>query len=211
MEILHLGGWPIFMGKKPEEMHVDQRRMFNIIKNIQNEFEPEEAQKVLNHLSIFNSLEGAEAISDVFLRARKKEVPLAKILEVFGEECDKNWCEQVSLVRGDPGAARDIGKKNRKSLYNMCKAFGIPLPKFAKTSKIPSGPFVVESVHGRFYRFGREDKKGCRLMRHSGLYSGEQGSYVKVLKLIIGEDMVVHYDDYGYTSFKVLSIIEQAS
>lgn len=210
MDIVNLGGWPVFLNRDPEKMHVDQKRMFNVIKNIQKEFKPEEVQKVLNHLTIFRNLEGAEAVSDVFLRARKKEVPLAEILEAFGEEHEKNWCEQVSLVRGDPSAVGDIGKKNRESLCSMCKVFGIPLPKFADVPEVPPGPFVVESVQGRFYRFGKENKDGYRFMRYSGTYSGEE-SYVRVLKLIVGEDMVVHYEDKGYTSFKALSIIEQAS
>lgn len=193
------------MDKSPEKMHADQRRMFNVIKSVRGEFKPKEAELIFSYLSIFN-LHAVEAITNIFLMARRSGVPLSKVLKLVEKEYKKNWSKHSFTPVGDPNLAGALGNKNRASLCRIHRACGIPLPEFNKKREVPKGPFVVETNEGP-HRFGRAYRDGYRSMQYIGTDGREYSKLVKVIKLVVGEEsFVIFYEGDFATAFLVLSV-----
>ena len=192
MDYVGFDGQLLSMDEDPKEMYPEQLRMYNIVKSVREAFDPEEAEEIVKYLGGFN-IWTIEVIARIILSARKKGRSFHKITKAFKKELNRNWKNQpVSAFRGDPYVVDAIGRRNRRSLNNMCCALGIPLLEFPKKSSIPDGPFMVQIKSAGSHRFSKKMSNGTHRMTYvSKSLRREVTETVRVLKLVVGQNMVI--------------------
>ena len=169
-------------------MEVDE----NIVKALKIEFKGE-AGKIISFLERgFSDSCAQVAIASIFSFAKDNGITVDRVLEECEKEWQDNWNFQHPDIRGSlsvPGA----GAKSKRSIDNICRALGIPLPEEVlakKLAKVPKGSIVVITENST-YRFGPEDKKGVRTVSRDE--KPLKVKRCKILSLAVGEEMGFRY------------------
>jgi len=206
--------WIIFGGtivslkdKECKTADPEYRKLFFTVKRIQSGFSRRRVKAIIRHLEDFSPYAIA-VFADILFLAKEKGKRAPEVLRIIGKEGGINWWDQVDLIRGDPNIPGDFGKKNRISINNIRAALELPLLEFDKNTDIPVGPFSFEDAYGNIKHFGPEDQNGIRHVTFKVNDGKDEADYrVKILKLIVGENIVINYiHPRDYASFPVKSI-----
>lgn len=201
-----MGGYFVFSDEDPAIARNERRKMFDIVKRIQEGFEPEEAEAIVQFLRDFGFY-AVGLIANLFFSAREKGYSVSETIDLLMPEWRQNWKDQPELILGDPNAGGEIGERNRISLNNLHVKLGIPLLEFDRENEIPKGAFISIDPQGFTREVSSADNNGIRTISFHPNKDQKLEYKAKILKLKVGENMVVYYvDQYDFVQFPVQEI-----
>jgi hypothetical protein len=208
MDWIILGGHIVSLkDKECRTTDPERKNLFFAVKRIQEKFSKRRVKTITKRLKYFCPY-AIVAFAEILFLAQEKGKRAQEVLREIGKEDKNNWSRQEDFIRGDPNLPGNFGRENRTSINNIRAALGLPLLEFDKSTDIPVGPFSFEDPYGNIKHFGPRDQNGIRRIT----FKASNGGYkidepVKILKLIAGENVVVHYiNQNDYASFPVKSI-----